>query len=104
MAFQNANEAYEASLRNTTIGLCIEKGWKVMLTCSTCGHGGKMGALLNVDQLREMEQQMTMAELARRATFSCGHSGAWVDHRQDRAATHVGEKARIAAWQARSAE
>lgn len=75
---------YEDSLRSTTIGLCREKGWLIVLTCSTCGHGGRSGAVIEWPDLLQFRQDMTEAELAANATFSaCGHKGAWIDHRQD---------------------
>lgn len=74
----------DASLDRYTIGLCAEKGWMILLTCTKCGHSGGSGALIAWKDLDDYPPQMTMRQLAERATFSqCGHKGAWVDFRQD---------------------
>ncbi|WP_293400490.1 hypothetical protein [Phenylobacterium sp.] len=71
-------------MQSTTIGLCREKGWLIVLTCSTCGHGGRSGAVIEWPDLAQFPEDMTEAELAANARFSsCGHKGAWIDHRQD---------------------
>lgn len=81
--FPTAAEMYEQSLADTTIGMCAEKGWRILLTCSTCGHGGGSYASIDVTQLGDYPAGMTMKTLATNATFStCGHKGAWIDHRQ----------------------
>lgn len=74
---------YETSLRKTTVADCATKGWRILLTCSTCGHGGGSYADIEVAKLGDYPADMTMKELAMKATFSaCGHKGAWIDHRQ----------------------
>lgn len=84
---------YEDSLRSTTIGLCREKGWLILLTCSTCGHGGRSGAVIEWDELARFDQSMTMATLASTARFErCGHKGAWIDHRNDPASVLAGKR------------
>ena len=81
--FLTADEMYEQSLHRTTIGMCAEKGWRILLTCSTCGHGGGSYAGIDVTQLGDYPADLTMKALAVNATFStCGHKGAWIDHRQ----------------------
>jgi len=72
------------SLDSTTIGTCREKGWLVLLTCSTCGHDGGSYGQIRWSDLDKHPAHMTMRQLAERATFKrCGHKGAWIDHRQD---------------------
>ena len=78
-----ADEMYEQSLRSTTIADCAAKGWRILLTCSTCGHGGGSYAAIDVDQLDAYPADMTMKDLATKAKFTrCDHKGAWIDHRQ----------------------
>lgn len=75
---------YQESLDRTTIGVCAEKGWRVLLTCSTCGHGGGSYADVRWSEFTDYPPDMTMRQLAERATFArCGHRGAWIDYRQD---------------------
>lgn len=78
-----ADQMYEKSLRETTIADCAAKGWRILLTCSTCGHGGGSYADIDIDGLSAYPPDMTMKELATSAKFTrCDHKGAWVDHRQ----------------------
>lgn len=75
---------YAESLQSQTVGLCRERGWCILLTCATCGHGGRSGALIEWADLERYDQSMTMATLASNARFErCGHRGAWIDHRHD---------------------
>jgi hypothetical protein len=75
---------YEQALAKRTVALCREKGWDTLLTCKACGHGGGCGAVIEVGDLDRFPDQLTMLQLAERASFPCGHRGAWVDHRQSR--------------------
>lgn len=75
---QNADEAYEAQLRETTIGMCKDKGWVLQLQCKTCGHGAE------VDPAEGgLPLMMSLAALGKSARCSkCEGIGAWVDMRQ----------------------
>ena len=80
---QTADEMYKAMLARTTVGDEIERGNLVVLWCSTCGYDGPSTSL-DCDRLAELAPDMTLADLAARATFkACGHRGAWVDSRRD---------------------
>lgn len=75
---QNANDAYEAHLRATTIEMCQAKGWILQLRCKACGHGAEVAP-------REggLPQKMTLAALAKSAKCTkCEAVGAWIDQRQ----------------------
>lgn len=75
---------YEEALGKVTVAMCIEKGWKVLLTCSTCGHGGGSYADLPRERLERLPPLLTMRALAKNAYFErCGHKGAWIDERQE---------------------
>lgn len=81
--FLAADQLYEKSLRETTIADCAAMGWRILLTCSTCGHGGGSYAHIDIDQLGAYRPDTTMKELATSAKFArCGHKGAWIDYRQ----------------------
>lgn len=83
MPFETAQESCARRLRETTIGDCIDKGWGIGLCCRACGHDGGQSASLDVDCLGAYDRALTLHDLAERATFRCGHRGAWVGHWQN---------------------
>lgn len=78
-----AQEAYDAWLDTATLGEFIEQGNMILLWCRTCGYDGGQSARLDLDGLVALPPDMTLRALATRATFKCGHRGAWVDSRRD---------------------
>lgn len=75
---QDANEAYEAHLRETTIEICKAKGWIIQIRCKACGHGAEVDPAEGGLPLK-----MTLAALARSSKCTrCDGVGAWIDQRQ----------------------
>jgi hypothetical protein len=77
-----AAEMHEQSLRSTAIADCADRGWRIVLTCSTCGHGGGSYAAIDIYQLRSYPADMSMKEGDQREVQPLRHKGAWIDHRQ----------------------
>ena len=78
MTHQNADDAYEAQLRSTTIEDCQAKGWILQLRCKACSHGAEVDPSEGGLPLK-----MTLAALGRSSKCSrCEGVGAWVDMRQ----------------------
>lgn len=82
--------AYEETIRTTTVGDCIARGWRVGLCCRTCGYDGGCSRSRDVTELRELPPDLTMQDLAERVVMPCGRKGAWVGFSADLAATHRG--------------
>ncbi len=75
---QSADDAYEAYLRDTSIGTCKAKGWILQLRCKTCNHGAEVDPADG-----GLPLMMTLAALARSSKCSkCEGVGAWIDERQ----------------------
>ncbi len=73
---KTAEESYQEHLRATTIADCRDKGWTLILTCTSCRRSSDMG-------LDGLFPSMTLAALARAARCtSCHNVGAWIDERQ----------------------
>jgi len=78
-----ADEMYEDMLDRTTVGDVLEQGNGISLWCRTCGYEGGQTASLDYDRLLQLPADLTLRALTQRASFKCGHRGAWLDTRRD---------------------
>lgn len=78
---QTADDSHQAFLSQTRICDCLERGWRVVLWCRSCGYDTGCDASLGLDRMMTMPPTMTLQDLADRASFPCGNRGAWIDTR-----------------------
>lgn len=80
-------------LRDRTIGLMAERGWKLRARCA-CGHVAEWAS----DRLPSLPQSATVGAFAERLKCSeCGGSEGIVDGLDDRSARHAGYRAMLEA-------
>ena len=81
---QTADEMYEEMLATTAVADIIEGGNMITLRCRTCGYAPDAPtASLDRDALEKLDPRMRLKSLVERASFKCGHRGAWLDMRRD---------------------